>query len=38
VFVGEQGRSPVSISTSNGVASVNRGIGALVRTQKDVAR
>jgi hypothetical protein len=38
VFVGVNGRSPVSVSTANGVVSVNRTIGALVRTQKDVAR
>jgi photosystem II stability/assembly factor-like uncharacterized protein len=38
VFVGEEGQSPVSVSTVNGVASVNRTIGALVRSPKDVAR
>ena len=38
VFVGENGKSPVTVSTVGGVVSESSPVSALVRTQKDVAR
>jgi hypothetical protein len=38
VFVGEKGKSPITLSTVNGVASTPSPVSALVRTQKDVTR